>query len=146
MPKKNKIKKTELQKQSSSKIKPTSTKNLPQGISFLYKYFQSDHSKFSVLKKDVEYLIVFLERLRDISSWTAQELIRNRSKALRCHPITWSDTTEICFGFSGEEQIVDTPYQFSLSTNEYGRVHGFFIEDIFYIVWLDPNHLLYSDK
>ncbi|QXE21583.1 hypothetical protein B6N60_00260 [Richelia sinica FACHB-800] len=43
-----------------------------------------------------------------------------------------------------EEQLVGQPYQFQLSSNEYGRVHGFFIENVFYIVWLDPDHLLYS--
>ncbi|NMG11911.1 hypothetical protein DP117_35700 [Brasilonema sp. UFV-L1] len=68
----------------------------------------------------------------------------NRSSALRCHPIDWIDTTESCFGFPGEEQLVDTPYQFSISSNKHGRVHGFFIEEVFYIVWLDPNHKLYS--
>ncbi|MCT7972974.1 hypothetical protein [Laspinema olomoucense] len=66
---------------------------------------------------------------------------------LRCHPLDWSDrrVTEKCFGIPNEEQLVDTPYQlFQLSANEYGRVHGFFIENISYIVWLDPNHNLYS--
>jgi hypothetical protein len=79
-----------------------------------------------------------------VSSWTFQELIRNRSSALRCHPIDWDDTTEECFGFPKEEEIVSIPYQFSLSSNEHGRVHGFFINEIFYIVWLDPDHNLYS--
>ncbi len=45
-----------------------------------------------------------------------------------------------------EEQLVDIPYQFSLSSNEHGRVHGFFIDEVFYIVWLDPDHLLYPAK
>jgi hypothetical protein len=60
------------------------------------------------------------------------------------HPIKWEDTSENKFGFPNEEQLVDTPYQFSISSNEHGRVHGFFIAEVFYIVWLDPNHLLYS--
>jgi hypothetical protein len=47
---------------------------------------------------------------------------------------------------SNEEQLVDTPYQFSLSTNEHGRVHGFFIDEVFYIVLLDPDHLRYPGK
>jgi hypothetical protein len=28
----------------------------------------------------------------------------------------------------------------------HGRVHGFLIDEIFYIVWLDPEHLLYPAK
>jgi hypothetical protein len=66
------------------------------------------------------------------------------ARSLRCHPIDWDDTTETCFGLVNEEQLVSQPYQFQLSSNEYGRVHGFFIENVFYIVWLDPDHLLYS--
>ena len=98
---------------------------------------------FSFADKGSEYLIALLERLRDVSSLNATELISNRSSALRCHSVKWSDTTESCFGFPGEEQLVDTPYQFSISSNQYGRVHGFFIEEVFYIVWLDPDHKLY---
>lgn len=130
--------------QSSLGIKPTSTNTSPKGVSFSYKYFQSNHSRFSAADRESEYLIALLERLRDISGWSAQELISNRSSALRCHPIDWSDTTESGFGFPSEEQLVDTPYQFSISSNKHGRVHGFFIKEVFYIVWLDPEHKLYS--
>jgi hypothetical protein len=38
------------------------------------------------------------------------------------------------------------PHQFSLSSNKHGRVHGFFIDEVFYVVWLDADHLLYSGK
>jgi hypothetical protein len=70
----------------------------------------------------------------------------NRSSALRCHPIKWEDTSENGFGLLNEEQLVDTPYQFSISANKHGRVHGFLIDEVFYIVWLDPGHLLYPAK
>lgn len=92
------------------------------------------------------YWLTLLERLKALSSLTAKGLLSNRSRTLRCHPIQWEDTSESGFGLLNEEQLVDTPYQFSLSSNEHGRVHGFFIEQIFYIVWLDPDHLLYYAK
>jgi len=115
-----KIKKTNARNtQSSLGIKLSSTSTSPQGISFSYKYFQGDHSKFLVADRNTEYLIALLQRLKALSSWKAQELISNRSNALRCHPIDWGDTTESCFGFAGEEQLVDTPYQFSLSSNNW---------------------------
>jgi len=137
-----KIKKTE-PKKSSSEIKPSLIKTPPKGVSFSYKYLQIDHHKFTLAGRESAYFLALLERFRDISSFTAQELMCNRSSALRCHPIDWDDTTEECFGFPGEEQIVSTPYQLSVSSNEHGRVHGFFINEIFYIVWLDPDHKLY---
>ena len=35
------------------------------------------------------------------------------------------------------------PYQFQ-SSKETGRVHGFFIDLVFHVVWLDPYHRLYA--
>ncbi|HYW17789.1 MAG TPA: hypothetical protein VE956_00505 [Nodularia sp. (in: cyanobacteria)] len=143
MPKK--IKKTDITKDSKSGIKPTKLKS-SQGISFSFKYYQDDHKKFFCTEKDVIYWRTLLDRLKALSSLTAQDLLINRSSSLRCHPIKWEDTSESGFGLPNEEQLVDTPYQFSLSSNKHGRVHGFFIDEIFYIVWLDPDHLLYSAK
>lgn len=144
MPKKR-IKKTDVAKGGKSGIRPTKLKP-PQGISFSFKYYQDSHSKFSCTEKEVIYWLTLLDRLKAISSLTAQELFANRSSSLRCHPIKWEDTSESGFGFLNEEQLVDTPYQFSLSSNEHGRVHGFFIDEIFYIVWLAPEHRLYPAK
>nr|WP_199314483.1 MULTISPECIES: hypothetical protein [unclassified Desertifilum] len=120
--------------------------NPPQGISFSFKYYQENHPKFSCAAKEIVYCLTLLERLKNLSSLTPQELLINRSSSLRCHPIRWEETSENGFGLPNEEQLVDTPYQFSLSSNEYGRVHGFFIGEVFYIVWLDPDHLLYPAK
>jgi len=80
-----------------------------------------------------------------LSQLKAQEVINNQSKSLRCHGIVWLDTTEPNgFGIPNEDMLVNVPYQFQISANEYGRVHGFFSENVFYIVWLDPEHNLYS--
>jgi hypothetical protein len=130
----------------AKKIQKTNLKPLQQGITFSFKYFQDKHSKFSCNSKDATYWLTLLERLKALSSLTAQELLVNRSSSLRCHPIKWEETSESKFGLPNEEQLVDTPYQFSLSSNEHGRVHGFFIDQVFYIIWLDPNHQLYPTK
>lgn len=141
---KKKIKKTDIAG-SASGIKSTKLKP-PQGISFSFKYYQHDRSKFSCIEKEVIYWLTLLARLKDLSSLGAQELLVNRSSSLRCHAIKWEDTSESGFGLPNEEQLVDTPFQFSLSSNEHGRVHGFFIDEVFYIVWLDPDHKLYPAK
>jgi hypothetical protein len=137
---KKKINKTRIQ-DNRSEIRSIVLK--PKGVSFSFKYYQDDHSKFSAKNRTSIYWINLLERLKALSGLSAQELLVNRSSALRFHPIRWSDTSEDGFGLANEEQLVDTPYQFSLSSNEHGRVHGFFIDEVFYIVWLDPEHLLY---
>jgi hypothetical protein len=116
----------------------------PKGLSFSMKYFENTHDTFNIEGQDISYLGAFLVRLRAISSLTSLELRSDGSKALRCHPIEWSKTSQPHgFGLPGEEQLVEKPYQFSISTNKHGRVHGFFIGEVFYVVWLDPNHKLY---
>lgn len=140
-----KPKKTQLSKESQSSIRPTEIKSR-QGISFSFKYYDASHDKFSCNGKDGLYWQTLVNRLRDISGLTALQLRQGGNKTLRCHPIDWSKTSENSFGLKDEEQLVDIPYQFSLSSNEHGRVHGFIIDEVFYIVWLDPNHLLYPAK
>jgi hypothetical protein len=118
---------------------------IPKEISFSFRYLQNDNQKFSTRNRDARYFESLLMRLRDLSTLTFTEIVNNRSKSLRCHLIDWKDTTEPNgFGIPNEEQIVNSPYQFQISSNEHGRVHGFFLENIFYIVWLDPNHNLYQ--
>jgi len=139
-----------------SKINPTPTQP-PSRISFSYKYLETQNSKFPCGNGDIKYWTTFIKRLKAISSMTAKELQNNNSKALRCHRIDWAETTEKNgFGIPkpkdeyGKEienyDIAAEAYQFAITANECGRVHGFFIEEIFYIVWLDPNHLLYESK
>lgn len=141
-----KIKKTDVVKKGASGIKPPKLKP-PQGISFSFKYYQDNHNKFSCKKKkEVSYWLTLLDRLKALSSLTAQELLADRSSTLRCHPIKWEETSESGFGLPDEEQLVAKPYQLSISSNKHGRVHGFFINETFYIVWLDPDHLLYPEK
>ncbi len=94
----------------------------------------------------MNYWLTLIDRLKALSALSTQELLVNRSSSLRFHPIKWEDTSENGFGLKDEEQLVDTPYQFSLSSNEHGRIHGFLINEVFYIVWLDPDHQLYPKK
>jgi hypothetical protein len=115
------------------------------GISFSFKHFV-EKDPFTLGGVTDFYTLALIQRFKDLCSLSALELKVGRSKAIRCHPIDWADTSEpngfTHFNATFLEQI--DPYQFSLSANEHGRVHGFFVEDIFYVVWVDPRHKLYS--
>lgn len=130
---------------------PTKTENIqlpPMGggkpISFSYKYLEVNNRKFEYTSRGKKYFLALTARLRDLSNSTQLDLLVNRSKSLRCHPIKWDDTTESCFGLPNEDQIVDTPYQIQISKKQHGRIHGFFIQNVFYVRWLDPEHNLYN--
>ncbi len=129
---------------SISQAKQLAEQKAKELINFSFKYLNGEHDKFCYYPHENGYFIEVLERVRNLSTLTKQELISNRSSSLKAHPIDWCTTSEPCFGFPKEQDIVDVPYQFSINRNEHGRVHGFFIYNTFYIVWLDKEHNLYS--
>ncbi len=113
-------------------------------ISFSFKYYQVGTDKFDPVQAKQGYTTILINRLRELSRMKIQEFYSSRSRSLPSHPIDWNDTSEKSFGIPEEEKIVSVPYQFELSVNEHGRVHGFIIGSVFYIRWLDPKHNLYS--
>ncbi|WP_377155911.1 hypothetical protein ACFJIX_27700 [Roseateles sp. UC29_93] len=91
------------------------------------------------------YLSTLLDRLRGLSTMRPDEFRRNRDRAWRIHPVQWSETTEKNgFKHLPSEMQQYVAWQFQLTANEHGRVHGILVEDVFYIVWLDPEHRLYQ--
>jgi hypothetical protein len=125
----------------SKEVLKTGSNNL---VKFSFKYLIKDNSSFDFTGQEADYFLKLIDRFKDVSSITIKDFRTNYSKSLRNHPIKWSDTTENSFGLPNEEQLVDEPFQFSVSSNKYGRVIGFFIEDVFYVVWFDNKHQLYA--
>ena len=115
-------------------------------IIFSFKYLDVlVFPKFSIAGCGESYLAKLLLRLKDLSRITYNEFVSNQSSALRSHKIYWPKTTETN-GFTclNSELRQQQAFQFEISANEHGRVHGFLVSNIFYIVWLDPHHNLYS--
>ncbi|WP_452231300.1 hypothetical protein [Lacinutrix sp. MEBiC02595] len=133
-----------LQDSVIKKAKQSLEINHDEFVKFSFKYFLEVPGKFEISSKESDYFIILIDRLKALSSFKVMEFYANRSNALRCHPIDWKDTSEDSFCLKNEEQLVETPYQFELSANEYGRIHGFLIDSTFYIRWFDPEHKLYS--
>jgi len=66
------------------------------------------------------------------------------------HQIDWKDSRIREDNFTSlssnlMQQIKSDCWQLGINNNGF-RVHGFFIENVFYIVWLDPLHNLYEKK
>ncbi len=123
--------------------KPTDIKNIY--ISFSFKYLDTGKDKFCIKSKDGDYFNKLIERLQGISTYTPLDLIKNNSKSLRFHPIDFKETSEP-EGFKVNNEIFNnqTAYQIAISANKHGRIHGFFIDSVFFIIWFDPEHKLYS--
>ncbi len=129
---------------SHSMIKPTPPTADKTSFSFRYLTPGPDN-KFCYKEKSSAYFCKVIERLKGICGWKPEELKTSRSPSLKCNPIEWKDpnVTEPCFGLPNEEDLVGgEAYEFCVSRNAHGRMHGFFRDTIFHIVWLDPDHKL----
>ena len=66
------------------------------------------------------------------------------------HQIKWNDNRINENAFTSlntnlMEQIKDDCWQLGINNDKF-RIHGFFIDNVFYLVWLDPLHHLYPLK
>lgn len=128
----------------SDRIVP-STVNKNEPVSFNFRRLKTEGDKFVYKDKDASYFNKLIERIRDVCSMTRLDMTIRNARSLRCHKIPFEDekVTEEGFGNVGDD-VCDDAWQFQLSSNEHGRVHGYFVGNIFYIVWLDPNHELWE--
>ena len=116
-------------------------------ITFSLRFLECRHSVFRFNAKEAQYYEKLIERLHELSNWKAQEFLSNRSAALRAHPIDFRDSRVKAdtFGIPGWEECDELAYQFAVSRS-LGRVHGFLIDTVFYVRWIDPDHRLYPMK
>ena len=144
---KSKIKAVKIN-QESSRIKPSKIDETEK-VSFNFCRLQNITGKFDFQSRQVNYFNCLISKLREISKMNRRELTVSNKRyhcGLRCHPIDFSEkrVTEDGFNIPGNEELNDDAWEFSLSQGEHGRAHGYFIGNIYYIVWLDPDHNLYK--
>ncbi len=60
-----------------------------------------------------------------------------------CHPIDWKDTRVTRRGFTHLDEQKQNYPAWQLNIVGIARIHGFFSENTFCIVWFDCNHELY---
>ena len=144
MAKKSKIKPTDIEYKSHI-VKPTEV-DPSVFVSINFKHLVEKEKKYKYKKQSGRYFVKLLERLSGVCGMNKNEMTVINKKALRCHGIDFTETRVSESGFCLGEDINDDAWQFQISSNEHGRVHGYFIVNIFYVVWLDPMHELYPDS
>lgn len=93
-----------------------------------------------------DFLAELLSRLRHYSSHPASEFLDQNNNEHR-HIIDFANTIEVdgfvnAPGMKDEQLVSLEAWQFEVRPKSDGRVHGFVIDDTFYVVWLDPFHRL----
>lgn len=107
----------------SDKIRPP-LRPIDKLLCFSFKYLDLNNELFSIANVTNGYWYKFLGRLKNLSSWTAKRFLMDRTKALRTHPIDWSNTRINGFGIPGRGDLDEIAYQFSITKESHGRVHG----------------------
>lgn len=114
-----------------------------QFLVFSFRHF-TNHQDLCPDEHPDGYTQKLVERLRALSAWTVKEFCQRHNKTVRNHKITWEETAKADgFDHLPEQLKQCEPWQFSVTANEHGRVHGFIIDRTFFVVWLDCNHRLY---
>lgn len=117
-------------------------------LQFTFKSLDERHPKFTLEKCNVEFFRALFLQLRTYSEYT-EEQFREQNNDDHRHTNHWKDTTEPDGFAQLSEEIQDEySWQFAVCPNSRThpecdwRVHGMLLENIFYIVWLDPGHEL----
>lgn len=132
---------------NSSLIKSGSNSDALENLTcFSLKFYDKKNKNFQCTDRDGKYFQALLDRMKDLSYHSVAKLTKQKpDSTLRFHRIDFKDhaVSEKGFGIArGEEYDLDA-WQFSISANEHGRVHGSLIGNVFHLVWLDPDHNLY---
>ena len=131
-------------------IKAPIIKPNPTRVRFCFDYLQPDHPRFPLSKCSEEFLSTLLRAIVDYRTWTFDQFMDMNNPDHR-HRLNFKETAEPD-GFSGidpndENLWTEEAWQFALpgvrGTPSGGwRVHGFIADDMFHVVWLDPEHKL----
>ena len=89
-----------------------------------------------------EFLMALLLEVKNYSEYTVEQFEEENNKDRR-HKNFWADTDEENgFTHLSEEIQDEYSWQFALDTNDEWRVHGMLVDNVFFVVWLDPEHKL----
>lgn len=123
------------------------TRGIPDNLlRFSFRFWESTRKFGHGRNADASsYLHQLLQRFQTLSSLQVKEFRSSKGKALRAHRHEWARTTQT-EGFSGlaTEWEGYEAWQFQVTANQHGRVHGILIDEVFYVIWLDPDHRLYA--
>ncbi|MGY4689368.1 hypothetical protein [Salibacterium sp. K-3] len=117
-------------------------------IMFSFVLFDRNKEAFNCGGIDASWFISLIDRLKDVSGIEMKTLqTPHHIEKMRIHPHK-PEVVEDYFDLGGiwEEQLREgTFYQLNVSQAR-GRVHGFFIDNTFFVLWLDPHHNLYPSE
>lgn len=133
------------------KIPPSAAKNdaAEDGtlVEFSFKHLDTTDDRFDLSKCEKDYFSALLVRIREYSHYTVEQFrdFNHQSDRISVDP---GNLYEHLAGKMLDEQLIESE-AWELKFGKVGsawRAHGILIYNMFYIIWLDPEHLLFKSK
>lgn len=113
-------------------------------LKFSFKLFDATDPELCPARFRDGYTQTLMVRLRDLSTWTVKRFTSTQDRVIRNHTHSWEKTSRPAgFKHLNAHFKDHLGWQFCLTANAHGRVHGIIINDTFYVIWLDQDHALY---
>lgn len=137
--------KTSVEKDKSSGLEGLSIRNVEElkkrglePLSFTFEDFDRSHEYFNLSRVGSEWFILLLDTIKKLSNYPWPKILK--MDYYDSHPHDWNETNA---KFNKEKYEQYEGVQFALGPNQ-GRVHGYVIGNLFFVVWLDKYHNLYD--
>lgn len=113
-------------------------------IKISFEFFDSDNELFTLGNIDVEWFTDLLEELKSLSQLTRKQIFNEYKRKYKPHPYNESLKS---LNYK-DEYLINPQYQATqlTLTKSTGRIHGFFIGNIYYIRFLDRWHNMYNSE
>lgn len=128
-----------------SRLKEENAGNLEdKKIKISFEFFEPNNKYFSLGKIENEWFTDLFEELKELSKITRKQLFTEYKKKYKPHPYI-SNISSLNYK---DEYLTNPQYegvQLRLDKSS-GRIHGFFIENVYYIRFLDRRHNMYNSE
>lgn len=113
-------------------------------IKISFEFFDSNNKLFSLGNIENEWFTDLIEELKELSKITKKQLFTEYRKKYKPHPyIDNLDSLNYKDEYLTNPQYEGVQLRIDKSS---GRIHGFFIENVYYIRFLDRRHNMYDSE
>ncbi len=116
-------------------------------LEFSFKHLDAIDSNFDLDLCDKDYLCGLLRRIQSYSNYTVEQF-RDFNHESDRNTIDPEHLRKHLDGKMLDEQLIESEaWELKLgSPGSTWRAHGLLIHNMFYLIWLDPNHRLFRSK
>lgn len=111
-------------------------------IKISFQFFERNNKLFNLGEVESEWFIKVIDTLQLLSQITRKQLFGEYKEKFKPHPYNDIDKLNLKDDMLTNQQ--NEAYQIRITKSK-GRLHGFFVENIYYIRFIDRWHNMYND-